>query len=357
MGTIIPNWLMQRASLTPSRIAIHSEKGTYTFGELNEIVLKYAKKLTTLNVKKGTFVGVLMTNSIEMCYFIYALQQVGAITVLLNPKLTEKELAFQMNDAGVSLIVYSENLASQLPKNGSVVNMNVESFLMLKEKDFESVPEWALDDICSIMYTSGTTGQPKGVMQSYGNHWWSATGSALNIGLNDSDTWICAVPLFHISGYSILMKSLIYGMSIRLYQVFNEFAINQDLIQGRATHISVVSTMLQRMVENLGEKKYDPKFRCMLLGGGPAPLPLLKVCSEKNIPVFQTYGMTETSSQIVTLPPEYSFSKLGSAGKPLFPAQVKIISENVIADSMVHGEIIVKGPNVTSGYYKSGSCK
>jgi O-succinylbenzoic acid--CoA ligase len=351
MGMMIPNWLTQRASLTPSRIAMHSDNDVLTFEELNAIVQRYAKKLTSLNVKKGVFVGVLMTNSPDMGYLIYALQQLGAITVLLNPKLTEKELTFQIHDADISVLVYSEKLTNQLPNAGSFVCIEVEDLLNLEEIEYEVVSEWDLDDVCSIMYTSGTTGRPKGVMQSYGNHWWSATGSALNLGIHESDSWICAVPLFHISGYSILMKSLIYGMSIRLYNTFNESVINQDLIKGRATHVSVVSTMLQKMVETLGEERYDASFRCMLLGGGPAPLPLLNTCTAKNIPVFQTYGMTETSSQIVTLPPEYSFSKLGSAGKPLFPAQIKIVSENHTVGSLVHGEIVVKGPNVTAGYY------
>ncbi|MCQ5273451.1 AMP-binding protein, partial [Schaalia odontolytica] len=71
--------------------------------------------------------------------------------------------------------------------------------------------EFALEDVCSIMYTSGTTGKPKGVLQTYGNHWWSAAGSALNLGVREDDTWLCAVPLFHISGFSILMRSVFYG--------------------------------------------------------------------------------------------------------------------------------------------------
>jgi O-succinylbenzoic acid--CoA ligase len=109
--------------------------------------------------------------------------------------------------------------------------------------------------------------------------------------------------------------------------------------------------MLARMLEDLGERRYPSSFRCMLLGGGPAPLPLLEACTDKGIPIYQTYGMTETASQIVTLPPEYMLTKLGSAGKPLFQAEVRIMNGQAPAAPGEPGEIQVRGPNVTRGYW------
>ena len=115
--------------------------------------------------------------------------------------------------------------------------------------------------------------------------------------------------------------------------------------------MSVVGTTLKRIVDILGDDRLPDHLRCMLLGGGPAPLALLQACVEKGIPVFQSFGMTETSSQIVTLAPEDSLVKLGSAGKPLFPSQIKIEAEDgTQAEANEAGEIVVKGPNVTKGY-------
>ncbi|MFL6557236.1 MAG: o-succinylbenzoate--CoA ligase, partial [Bacillus sp. (in: firmicutes)] len=211
--------------------------------------------------------------------------------------------------------------------------------------------EISLSDICTIMYTSGTTGNPKGVIQTYGNHWWSSVGSALNLGFIEGDCWLCSVPLFHISGFSILMRSVIYGMPIVLHDHFDVEKTINDIHEKRVTIMSVVGTMLTKIVDALHERRLPAQFRCMLLGGGPAPLPLLKACVEKEIPVFQTYGMTESSSQIVTLAPEYSLTRLGSAGKPLFPSQIQIVTEDgAVAASGVPGEIVIKGPNVTTGY-------
>lgn len=355
MSNNLPNFLKKRAFLTPDRIALHFEDETLTFHELYERSLEIAERLVTAGFNKETYAGVLLRNHIDTVIILFSFQMIGAKAVMLNGRLSAAELAWQLKDSKASFLITeaafsapNEEPILELP---SLTVLQKEEIASLGTSDVMIQEEIDLNDICTIMYTSGTTGNPKGVKQTYGNHWWSAVGSALNLGFMESDRWLCAVPLFHISGFSILMRSVIYGMAIVLHEGFNEVKVLEDIDSKKVTIMSAVSTMLTRLTDVLRERRLPEYFRCMLLGGGPAPLPLLEACVEMGIPVFQSYGMTETASQIVTLAPEYSFSKLGSAGKPLFPAQIKIVAKDgKQADPNEAGEIAVKGPNITSGY-------
>jgi o-succinylbenzoate---CoA ligase len=351
----IPNLITKRANLTPNRIAFIFEGQSVTYSELFEHTLSNAEKLVTLGMKKDDYVAVMLRNHIETVYILLALQLLGCRAILLNNRLSTHEIQWQLNNSNATVLITEEAYNSKYV--GLEGNIILKSDLFEEKRTtFRLEEETNLNEICSIMYTSGTTGNPKGVLQTYGNHWWSATGAMLNLGLSDKDRWICAVPLFHISGYSILMRGIIYGMTVLLHEGFDEERILKDIVVNRASIVSVVTTMLVRLVERMENYTLPPSFRCMLVGGGPVPKVLLEASVEKKIPVYQTYGMTETASQVVTLTPEDSLIKLGSAGKPLFPVQLKIVSsDGNITEPMEAGEILIKAPNVTSGYLNSPS--
>ena len=352
MGECIPNWLKKRADLTPDREALISEGHTYTFKQVFEHARNIAGKLRALGLAKGSSAAVLLSNQAEAAFILYALQMTGVRTVILNNRLTAEELSWQLNDSMAEVLIFEAVFSD---KTASIVSeaqmISKDALFDIDGKDPIILDEYELNDVTTIMYTSGTTGNPKGVIQTYGNHWWSATASALNLGMQENDKWLCTVPIFHISGYSILMRSQIYGMPVVLHHSFDEKMVIEDIRQQNITVMSVVSTMLRRILNELGMEKLPDTFRCMLLGGGPAPLPMLEACIKKEIPVFQTYGMTETASQFATLSPEYSIERLGSAGKALFPNQIRIVDhEGIELPTQAEGEIIVKGPNVTRGY-------
>lgn len=351
MSERVPNWCRKRAHLTPDREALIYEGHTHTFGEVYQQALGMAGKLQAAGLRKGSLAAVLLPNKPESVFALYALQMLGVRTIVLNNRLTAAELSWQLEDSGAEMMIVDDELSGKV----SAIRTRIVTMAELagtKENQPEILSEYELNDVTTIMYTSGTTGKPKGVMHTYGNHLWSATGSALNLGLHMTDRWLCAVPVFHISGYSILMKSLIYGMPVVLHHSFDEEKAIADIRGRGVTIMSVVSTMLRRILSRLGEERLPEAFRCMLLGGGPAPLPLLEECTRKGIPVFQTYGMTETASQCATLSPEYCLQKLGSAGKALFPNEIRIVGrDGREAAPHIPGEIVVKGPNVTIGYF------
>jgi len=348
-STEIPNWLKHRSFLTPNRIAIKTENEEISFLTLHKNVLKRANQLTFAGIQKDDVVAVLLRNRVEMVEVIHALKYIGAVTVLLNIKLTSSELEFQLSDAGTKMLLTEEPFLEKVA-HLNIKHIPLNELYELPEKDCEIQEYFSLEKADTIMYTSGTTGKPKGVIHTYGNHWWSAIGSSLNLGLHQDDCWLLTVPMFHISGLSILYRSVIYGIPAVIHEKFDPKKANDAIMNQGVTIMSAVSVMLTRMIRELGDESYPEQFRCMLLGGGPAPKPLLEECIAHNIPVFQTYGMTETASQVVTLAPEYSISKLGSAGKPLFPVQIKIDKDGTPTRPNEIGEIVVKAPNVTKGY-------
>ncbi len=354
----IPNWLAKRTFLTPERIAVESSGHVWTYRELDERARTTAAKFACFGVREGDRVALLVKNGMHTVEIIHALHYIGAVLVPLNVRLSADELAWQVTDADPRLFVYD---CSQEEKAKAVAEKvpgcEAVSWGTLASTDPGSgTPPlkrvMALDALHSIMYTSGTTGRPKGVMLTYGNHWWSAVSSALNLGLHTGDRWLACVPMFHMSGLSILIRSVIYGITLVVHESFQPDVVNRALMKEKVTIVSVVSAMLDRMVEQLGSSAYPETFRCMLLGGGPVPLPLLDKCLRKRIPVFQTYGLTETASQIATLPPEYMADKSGSAGKPLFPSELRIVADGKEQLPGQEGEIVVKGPTVTPGYWK-----
>lgn len=332
------NWLLKQAATQPNQIAIDDGNERLSFAELKKQVEVLVGKIDHLN--PGSRVGLLATNTLMSYKLALAIICSGRTIVWLNWRLAGEELERQIKDSGLQLCLVENSLWRSGMTNPF---KSYSAFLITNADPGELIPVFKSDWVASIMYTSGTTGKPKGVLQTFGNHFYSAVSSALNLGLSSADKWLCVAPIFHISGFSIIMRGLIYGMTVRLVEKFRAEEIERILANETVTIMSVVPFMLKKLIQqqNKTNTHYNSAFRCMLLGGGTIDRETLEACLQRSIPVVQCYGMTETCSQIVALRAADALLKLGSVGQPLFSTQLKLSKD---------GEILLKTPALTPGY-------
>ena len=332
--------------MTPNKIGLRFGEEQWTFLQLHEQSQKVAMQLAALHIKNKERVAIIGPSTPRLIHVMYGCMQLQLEMVLLNNRLSEQELHYQIDDASVSYVLVADEF-KELIHDDRVVYFS--EILTQQAEVVELASEWDEQHTTTIMYTSGTTGFPKGVRLTLENHKTSALASALNLGIGANDSWLCAVPIFHISGFSILMRSLLYGMAVSLYEKFDAVAIAQEIAAGTVTYMSVVNVTLERIVSYMEEQQLvaHENFETMLAGGGPIAEQFLSRAERLQLRVAQTYGMTETASQTATLSAEDAFKKLGSAGKPLFFYQVRIDGATKAGEA---GEICVKGKHVTPGY-------
>lgn|SRR5690625_2322597 len=349
MSETIPHWLTKQADLAPNKLALEiDEEISLTFKELYNKSKQIAQKLNNLNINPKDRIAILSTNSLDMLMTIHALSYLDAIVVLLNTRLTSSELNYQIKNSEATLLITTEELCQEKKLETNKVKTFTEIKELKQNVDKPLNESVNLNDIWTIMYTSGTTGLPKAVGHTYGNHWWSAISSGLNLGIHADDKWLSPLPMYHVGGLSVFIKSIIYGMSVYLLPHYNKERLSNVLHEKEITIASLVTLMLADYLDSLEGQTSPAKLRAILLGGGSVPETLLNKAKDKKIPLFQSYGMTETSSQIATLSPTDNIRKLGSAGKPLMPAEVK-----VNAKTNEIGEVLVKGPMVISNYFNN----
>ena len=356
----VPDWLRQRVLQSPGALAVAGGGLAWDFAELDRQAAFLAGRLSRLGVQPDDRVAVLMGNGLAFVAVVHALIKLRAILVPLNTRLAHAEMSWQLADVGATLLLYDarnadavEAVTAAVPEIQQLLIDDAKSDKWLDKHAntaFSTPDRLDLRATHCIIYTSGTTGKPKGVLLTYGNHWWSAIGSALNLGLHAEDRWLAVLPLFHVGGLAMLMRGVIYAHPVFVHERFDPVTVNLALDEQQITIISVVANVLDRMLTEREDRPYPSTLRAVLLGGGPAPQPLLERCVHIGLPVVQTYGMTETASQAATLAPADALRKLGSAGKPLMPVELRIEANDVMVPVGTVGEIVVRGPNVTPGY-------
>ena len=314
----LDNWLAQRAQTCPDRAALVVEGRHLTYEELEAEATAAARRLAAHGVRRGATVTLELPVGVDYVVLLHALMKLGAIAQPLNTRLAPREREAELERAGPVLVV---------SEAGDVGG---------PEADLPLLGEHDLDAIHCRVLTSGTSGHPRPIGLTYGNHLWSAVGSAFNLGVDPSDRWLCCLPLYHVAGLEIVLRSVIYGTGAVVHDGFAVESVAEALERDGVTLMSVVTTQLTRLLE-AGVDLSGP--RAILVGGGPVPLDVLEEAIGRDAAIVQTYGLTETASQVTTLAPQEARRKLGSAGRPLLTTHLRIQD----------GEILVQGPVVAPG--------
>ena len=328
-------WLRYGKQYYPNRICMNN----YTYQDIYSAVVNVATRLQTLS---DTRIAIVSDNSVTMAVYLLAAMLVRKEVLLLNVHLTAGEIENQLCQLHITTVLHSAKRCGQVPK--SVTSMEFESMESMLHNEEKDIFDWIVNDndIAAIMNTSATTGQFKSVPLRWGQIKAHVQASQEVLGRSEQDNWLMVLPLFHVSGLSILMRSLYNGTAMTIMESYDEEQVLQYIHDGRINMMSLVPTILK----NLEPRITHHQLRVILLGGEFIPRPLVDACVEKQLPIYKTYGMTETFSQSVTMPVLSNLNKLDSVGKPLPGMTVHIVNPDV--DGV--GEIHLNGPMVMRGY-------
>ena len=330
------DWLRYGAEHYPNRICINE----YTYNDIYRSVVHVARKLEPLQASR---IAILSDNSVMMAIYVLATMVVHKELLLLNVHLKPKEIKNQLAQLDVTTVLHSVERREQLPNSiSTIVFESLERILSVEEAD--DTFDWTFEDrdIAAIMNTSATTGQFKSVPLRWGQIRAHVQASKEVLGKTEQDNWLMVLPLFHVSGLSILLRSLYNGTAVTILPKYDEAQVLKLIESESINMMSLVPTILTQLEPSISHHK----LRVILLGGEFIPMALIDACEKKSLPIYKTYGMTETFSQSVTFSVLDYPHKRDSVGKPLPGMQVRIDKPD--ADGV--GEIHLTGPMVMTGY-------
>ncbi len=367
----IGEWPKRWADRYPSEPCIKYQDLELTKEEFNIRVNRLAHAFLEIGLRKGDRVAVLMGNSNVFLEILFALSKLGAIMVPLNFRLSPVELEFILNDSEPVMLIYSPEFLSIADalrdkvksfrefvcemEGGAPHDLEYEHWISDKadkEPSFEYEVTYA--DPHFIMYTSGTTGRPKGAVVTQGNTQWNSINGAVTYGIKGQDVIVCCAPLFHVGALNVSATPALYGGARLVIQRFFDPAGVLKLIEQEKGTIMFgipIMFLLMTQVPEFASTDFS-SVRFFIAGGSPCPRSLIETYMERGVTFNQGYGMTETAPGISALRTEDSLRKLGSCGKPLFHTDVKVVDNN--GEELPPGgtgEVLVKGPNVMKEYW------
>ena len=366
MATNYFDWLDYHQDRQPDKLALHDlDTGIKrTYRTLNDRASKLAATLQSQGVESGDRVAILAHNCPEFFEAQFACFKIGAIFVPLNWRLTLPELTFIANDCQPKVLISDEyvgELASQL-----VDACSIGGHLHISEDgsyetsiadagDYTRV-RTTHDDVCAIMYTSGTTGHPKGAMITHGTLFINVVNFGIPASINKDTVQLVVLPLFHTGGLNCYGNPVIHcGGTLLMRREFNPQLALEAIGDPKlgVTHFFAVPAPYQFMMQHPDFASTDlSRLQVAGVGGAPCAESILQAWIDRGVDLAQVWGMTETGPAGISLEPSEALTKLGSSGKPLLHTEVKIVADDgseITGEGV--GELLIRGPNVTPGYW------
>jgi fatty-acyl-CoA synthase len=362
------DWIAHFGRRTPEKLAVIdlASERRLSYAQFDARISRLATHLRhRLGVKRGDRVAVLALNTSDTLEVQFACGRLGAIFLPLNTRFTVPELRFIVNDAAPRVMVHDADLSDhalavaglcQTPSTLLLGAGGSYEAAIAASAPLDQADSVTLDDISTIMYTSGTTGQPKGAVITHGMTFWNCVNLGGPAYISPSSVFLAVLPLFHTGGLNCYTNPVLHaGGTVLIMRAFDPAAALR-LISDPKRGINAffgVPAIYQFMAQHADFAGSD--FSRLIIGGvggAPMPVPLLKVWEQRGVALQQGYGMTETSPTVLTLDREDAARKAGSSGKPVLHTEVRIVLPDG-ADAAVGeiGELWVKGPNITPGYW------
>jgi len=362
------DWFDKWSTYSPNKLAAKNiETGLgYSYKSLNHaanaLSIIFEEKY---NLRKGDRVLILADFDAEYVALLGVAQKMGVILVPINYRLSASEIAFLVQNSDPSLIIVAKEYKSLLNEIPKLVADKIISFNQYSEwltsaaeqqtAEYNSKP---LEEThpAFILYTSGTTGQPKGAIYTHGMMLWNSINTSIRLKITSDDVYLNVMPPFHTGGWNVLTAPILhFGGTLIMMPKFDSENVLKALEKEKVSISMLVPTMVRMLSENHYFQKTDFRsLRFMIVGGEALPIQLFEQWNEQGVPIRQGYGLTECGPNITSLEAEDAIRKRGSIGFPNFYVDTKLMNEDGIeAAPQEKGELWIKGPIVTPGYWKN----
>lgn len=359
---MVLDWSSKWNLYTPSKMAVHEvESGrAFTYQQLHVYAVRIQHYLYGAGIKKGDRIGVLSAFCAEYIALFFAAQKSGFILVPLNYRLAAREIEFIISNSECALVFVSDEFTQLLEQtNTQVESKSLESLFCQEYSTDPAEPaneRISEDDPLFILYTSGTTGTPKGALYTHKMLFWNSVNTALRLKVHSDDSTLVVTPPFHTGGWNVLLTPLLHvGGTVYLMKKFDPERCLEILVQKHISLFMLVPTMVRMLTEARGFAQAQfTKLKYFIVGGEPLSVSLIQIWAEKGVPIRQGYGLTECGPNITSLPESDAIRKRGSIGFVNFYVEYQLTDgDGRVIEREGSGELWLKGDIVTPGYWKN----